>query len=280
MTKIKKLFGLSFFAFIALFSQTMADAAGYLKIEGIPGDTYDVQRIEAPPTDGNHLVATHKRSGNQIMLTARGGKIQQMFMQSASGKIKVLEATTAGCSQELCTTFQIKKCFIDDNGQCFCVCGAWFATDTGSSSGGDINGDGQFDISDLADGINIIAQTREHILLAVIMEKGRMTGMGSIDPKGGFHKFELDVPCGNYLAAPCRDGSKPTVYYDPYIKKCVGVCNDVIDLDPAGYQPINPYTLQPNGPCSDFIAQPCRKGTSMVIYYDAKYKKCVMICDY
>ncbi len=282
MTTIQKLFVLSFFAFITLFGQTTADAAGYIKFDGIDGEAYAIERVKAPPADGKHLIATHKKSGGKLMLMARGGKIQQLFVQSASGKVKTLEASTAGCSQGgFCTSFQIKKCFVLPSGECICVCGAWFA----DSSNGSTNAATavpvfmKFAIADLPDGVNVIAQTREHILLAAIIKKGELVGMGSINPKGSFNRFTPDTPCSGFIVQPCADGSAPGSYYDN-AGNCVAYCTGYIVLDPNQYKPRNPYTLKPNSPCSDYIAQPCRRGTTLVTYYDPYTKKCVAICDY
>lgn len=288
MTTIQKLFVLSFFAFIAVFNQTTADAAGYIKFDGIDGESYAIERVKAPPSDGKHVIATHKKSGGKLMLLARAGKIQKIFVQSASGKIKTLEASTAGCSQGgLCTSFQIKKCFTLPDGSCFCVCGAWFADSsngTATRSGGvrvavgDVNGDGQVDISSLADGVNVIAQTREHVLLAAIVEKGKLVGMGSINPKGSFNRFTPDTPCSGYIVQPCADGSAPGSYYDNN-GKCVSYCTGYIVLDPSIFKPVKSYSLRPNGPCSDWIAAPCGKGYKMVTWYDYNTGKCVAICE-
>ncbi len=303
MTTIQKLFVLSFFAFIALFNQTTADAAAYIKFDGIEGESNIVERVEAPPADGEHLVATNKRSGAQIRLIAKGGKIQRMFAKSKEDKIKVLEATTAGCSQGgLCLNFQIKKCFTTPWGDCFCVCGAWFADNGNSSSSsatanykvnvspssgftggvrvatGDVNGDGQVNISKLSDGVNVIAQTREHVLLAAIIEKGKLVGMGSINPQGSFNRFTPDTPCSGYIVQPCADGSAPGSYYDNE-GKCVAYCTGFIVLDTDVFRAINPYGLRPNGPCSDWIAAPCGKGYTMVTWYDHQTGKCVAICE-
>lgn len=134
MTTIQKLFVLVFFVFIALFNQNTADAIGFIKFDGIDGEIYDIERVEAPPTDGNHLIATHKHSGSKLMFLAHSGKIQSIFVQSESGKIKILEASTTGCSEgNLCTSFQIKKCFTLPSGDCFCVCGSWFANNPSNS---------------------------------------------------------------------------------------------------------------------------------------------------
>lgn len=281
MTTIQKLFAFSFFAFIAMFSQTTVNAAGYIKFDGVDGESNIVERVEAPPTDGNHLVATNKRSGAQIFLTASGGKIQRMFAKSREGKIKVLEGTASGCSQGgLCTTFQIKKCFTTPWGECFCVCGAWFADSSSGSTGAAVGVPAfmRYGIADLPDGVNVIAQTREHILLAAIVEKGELVGMGSINPQGSFNRFTPDTPCSGYIVQPCADGSAPGSYYDNN-GKCVAYCTGYIVLDTAIFQPVKSYSLRPNGPCSDWIAAPCGKGYKMVTWYDYNTGKCVAICE-
>ncbi len=283
MTTIQKLFVLSFFAFIALFTQTTADAAGYIKFDGIEGESNIVERVEAPPADGEHLVATNKRSGAQIRLIAKGGKIQRMFAKSKSGKIKVLEATTAGCSQGgLCLNFQIKKCFTTPWGDCFCVCGAWFADNSNNNNSTSTQPsktkNPKVSIGSLKDGVNIVAQTREHVLLAAIVEKGKLVGMGSINPQGSFNRFTPDTPCSGYIVQPCPDGSAQGSYYDNE-GKCVAYCDGFIVLDPNIFQPIRAYNLRPNGPCSDWIAAPCGKGYTMVTWYDHQTGKCVAICE-
>lgn len=281
MTTIQKLFVLSFFAFIALFNQTTADAAGYIKFEGVDGEAYALERVKAPPSDGKHLIATHKRSGGKLMLLARGGKIQRIFVQSASGKIKNLEATTAGCSQGgLCTSFQIKKCFRLPSGGCFCVCGAWFADNSSGSTSAAIAIPAlmKLKIAGLPDGVNVVAQTRDHVLLAAMVEKGRLVGMGSIDTRGKFNRFTPDTPCSGYIVQPCPDGSAPGSYYDNE-GKCVAYCDGFIVLDQNVFQPVKAYGLRPNSPCSDYIVQPCGKGYTLVSWYDYNTGKCVAICE-
>ena len=281
MTTIQKLFVLSFFAFLAVFNPSTADAAAYIKFEGIEGESYALQRVEAPPADGKHLIATHKRSGGKVMMTARGGKIQRIFVQSASGKIKTLEATTAGCSQGgLCTTFQIKKCFTLPSGDCFCVCGSWFADNSNSNTSTSTKPtrNSKVSIGSLKDGVNVVAQTKEHILLAAIVKEGKLVGMGSIDRGGNFNRFTPDTPCSGYIVQPCPDGSAPGSYYDNE-GKCVAYCDGFIVLDPSIFQAIKVYSLRPNGPCSDWIVQPCGKGYTLVSWYDYNTGKCVAICE-
>ncbi|MGB0932003.1 MAG: hypothetical protein ACPGVB_14560 [Chitinophagales bacterium] len=279
MTTIQKLFVLSFFAFIALFSQTTADAAGYLKFDGIDGESYVIERVKAPPADGKHLVATHKKSGGKLMILARGGKIQRMYVQSVSGKTKTLEASTAGCSQGgLCTTFQIKTCFTLPSGECVCVCGAWFADSSNGSTNTKPSQNTKVKIAGLPDGVNVIAQTREHILLAAIVEKGELVGMGSINPQGSFNRFTPDTPCSGYIVQPCADGSAPGSYYDNE-GKCVAYCTGFIVIDPSIFKPVKSYGLRPNSPCSDWIAAPCGKGETLVSWYDYNTGKCVAICE-
>ncbi|MFK7907953.1 MAG: hypothetical protein AB8B69_22670, partial [Chitinophagales bacterium] len=99
-----------------------------------------------------------------------------------------------------------------------------------------------------------------------------------INPQGSFNRFTPDTPCSGFIVQPCADGSAPGSYFDG--QKCIGYCTGYIVLDPTQYKPIKSYGLRPNGPCSDYIAQPCPKNTSMVVYYDAHSQKCVMICDY
>ena len=137
MATIQKLFTLSFFAFITLFNQLTVDAipTPYIKIEGLKGESYSVERVEAPLIDGKHLIANNKRSGSKIILMANRGKIQNIFVQSISGKIQILEATTTDCSKDgLCKGFQMQKCFILPSGDCFCVCGNWFASNSDTSA--------------------------------------------------------------------------------------------------------------------------------------------------
>ncbi|MGB1241568.1 MAG: hypothetical protein ACPG49_03545 [Chitinophagales bacterium] len=278
MTTIQKIFALSFFAFIALFNQTTADAASFIKFDGIDGEAYAIERVEAPPADGKHLIATHKKSGGKLMLLARGGKIQRMFALSASGKTRTLEPGEKPVNKWIVSKSSsvnsTSRCFTIPSGGYICVSGAQFA-DSSSATPAFM----KFAIADLPDGVNVLAQTREHILLAAIIEKGELVGMGSINPQGSFNRFTPDTPCSGFIVQPCADGSTPGSYYDN-AGKCVAYCTGYIVLDQTQYKPVKPYGLRPNGPCSDFIAQPCRKGTSMVVYYDAHTQKCVMICDY
>ncbi len=136
MTNSKKLFVLAIICLLSLFGQNQlsANLPHIVTLDGF-GYDYSTTNIPAPPADGTQVFATHKKSGNQLVLTARGGKIIEIAAKNAkTGRIKVLEGTTAACSGDLCQKFQVKTCFNTPWGDCFCICGDWFTSNSNASS--------------------------------------------------------------------------------------------------------------------------------------------------
>lgn len=98
-----------------------------------------VQDIPSSPADGTHVFGTHKTSGNQLLLTARGGNIIEIAAKDVkTGRIIVLKSSTATCdSGRLCNKFRVKTCFTDPWGDCFCICGLLTSNSNSSAAGDD-----------------------------------------------------------------------------------------------------------------------------------------------
>lgn len=82
----------------------------------------------AGANNGYSVLATHKKTGTQIIAVIRDGKIAVIGMVSPRGSFKVLEANANPCFRPLCTSFQLVHCYTLPWGECICICGSWYSS--------------------------------------------------------------------------------------------------------------------------------------------------------
>lgn len=135
---IFKFFPIAAMAFSALFLSTTPDAkaqqtrehvlliqmhveplaAAYIKFDGVDG--------ECEVKEGRNTVGRNTRTGDQLIVVVRKGKLAEFGTQTASGAYKALLPASSPCIPgPICTTLNPPKCFRLPGGGCVCVCGPW-----------------------------------------------------------------------------------------------------------------------------------------------------------
>jgi len=232
MTNSKKVFVLVILCLLTFFSQNQVSASlpHYVSIDfGHYAASYDTRDIPAPPADGTHVFATHKKSGNQLILTARGGNIIEIAAKNVkTGRIIVLEGSATTCdSGTLCHKFEVKTCFTSPSGDCFCICGPLnsnstpiTAMATGESSEGDIAADTDvapstepptpsFDdsyvLDNLKEGTNVIdTDPATGANLILIVRKGQLSSLSVQYADGSAENFRGGGNDHCYVSGPCH----------------------------------------------------------------------------
>lgn len=101
-------------------------AAGYIRFDGVDG--------ECQVREGRNAVGRNTRTGDQLIIVVKNGKLTEFGTQSATGGYKVLLPASSPCiSGPICTTFNPPKCFRLPGGACVCVCGPWITSAAGGN---------------------------------------------------------------------------------------------------------------------------------------------------
>jgi hypothetical protein len=131
MKTFKNLFFLAFLALVATVftsnvaqAQTGANDRPALEFNTDDIEDYKLAKLPGRLPDGRTVIATHKKTGTQIAVLVRGGKLVQLGTV-VKGRFTSVSPTSGPCNNVICTTFQIKKCFIMPWGGCICICGSW-----------------------------------------------------------------------------------------------------------------------------------------------------------
>lgn len=98
-------------------------AAAYIKFDGVDGEC----RVQ----EGRNVVGRNTRTGEQLIIVVRSGKIAQFGVTPTGGSFKALSPNASPCFTVHCTTVNPPKCFTTPGGQCVCVCGPWITSNTG-----------------------------------------------------------------------------------------------------------------------------------------------------
>ncbi len=102
-----------------------AAAAAYIKFDGVDG--------ECQVKEGRNVVGRNTRTGDQLVIVVKNGKLTEFGTQSASGAFKAITPSASPCFRPTCTTLNPPKCFVLPGGTCVCVCGPWFTSATGGN---------------------------------------------------------------------------------------------------------------------------------------------------
>lgn len=92
-------------------------AAAYIKFDGVDG--------ECQVKEGRNVVGRNTRTGDQLIIVVKNGKLTEFGTQSASAAFKAITPSASPCFRPICTTFNPPKCFVLPGGTCVCVCGPW-----------------------------------------------------------------------------------------------------------------------------------------------------------
>jgi len=97
-------------------------AAAYIKFDGVDG--------ECTVREGRNVVGKNTRTGDQLIIVVRNGKLAAFGLQPTSGAFKAIPPSASPCFTITCGTFNPPKCFPMPNGGCVCVCGPWITSNT------------------------------------------------------------------------------------------------------------------------------------------------------
>lgn len=100
-------------------------AAGFIRFDGVDG--------ESQVKEGRNVVGRNTRTGDQLVIVVKNGKLTEFGTQSASGAFKAITPSASPCFRPTCTTFNPPKCFVLPGGTCVCVCGPWFTSAAGGN---------------------------------------------------------------------------------------------------------------------------------------------------
>ena len=101
-------------------------AAAYIKFDGIDG--------ECQVKEGRNIVGKNTRTGDQLILVVKGGKLVEFGVQPTRGAYKAIPANAAPCIPTLrCPNFAPPKCHTLPGGECVCTCGLWITAGGGQN---------------------------------------------------------------------------------------------------------------------------------------------------
>jgi len=96
-------------------------AAIYIKFDGVDG--------ECQVKEGRNIVGKNTRTGDQLIIVVKSGKLVAFGTQARGGSFKALPQNANPCNPTLsCTTFNPPHCFTIATGDCVCVCGPWISS--------------------------------------------------------------------------------------------------------------------------------------------------------
>ena len=100
-------------------------AAAYIKFDGVDG--------ECIVKEGRNIVGKNTRTGDQLIIVVKRGKLSAFGYQPTGGAFKALTPNANPCFTITCTTLNPPKCFTLPGGECVCVCGPWITSNSGQN---------------------------------------------------------------------------------------------------------------------------------------------------